>query len=114
MGAYYCESSALVKRYADATGSLWVRNLTAPEAGHNIFTAHITRIEVVAAMARKTQMRELTAHEATTAISTFKSHFQTQDQIVRMTTEIVERAMELAEQHRLRCHATGERISCPC
>ena len=102
MGAYYFDSSALVKRYADETGSLWVRSLTDPEAGHNIFTAHITGIEVVAAMARKTRMGELTAHEATTAISTFKSHFQTQYQIVRMTTEIVERAMELAEQHRLR------------
>src|SRR5262245_11521136 len=102
MGAYYFDSSALVKRYADETGSLWVRSLTDPEAGHAIFTAHITGIEVVAAMARKTRMGELTAHEATTAISTFKSHFTTQYQIVRMTTEIVDRAMELAEQHRLR------------
>lgn len=67
MGAYYVDSSALVKRYADETGSLWVRSLTDPEAGHNIFTAHITGIEVVAAMARKTRMGELTAHEATTA-----------------------------------------------
>jgi hypothetical protein len=55
-----------------------VRSLTDPEAGHNIFTAHITGIEVVAAMARKTRMGELTAHEAMTAISTFKNHFQTQ------------------------------------
>jgi predicted nucleic acid-binding protein len=37
MGAYYFDSSALVKRYTDETGSLWVRSLTAPQAGHVIF-----------------------------------------------------------------------------
>ena len=41
MGAYYFDSSALVKRYAAETGSLWVRSLTDPEAGHNIFTAQL-------------------------------------------------------------------------
>jgi uncharacterized protein len=102
MGAYYFDSSALVKRYADETGSLWGRSLTDPEAGHTIFTTHITGTEVVAAMARKTRRGELSKHDATTAISTFKSHFRTQYQIVRMTTAIVDRAMELAEQHRLR------------
>jgi predicted nucleic acid-binding protein len=53
MGAYYMDSSALVKRYANETGSLWVRSLTDPQAGHDLFTAHITGIEVVAAIARK-------------------------------------------------------------
>ncbi len=47
-------------------------------------------------------MHEIAAHDATTAISTFKSHFTTQYQIVLMTTVLVERAMELAEKHRLR------------
>ena len=102
MGAYYFDSSALVKRYADETGSLWVRSLTDPQGGHDIFTAHITGIEVVAAIARKTRMHEISADDATTAIRTFKSHFTTQYQIVLMTTVIVDRAMELAEKHRLR------------
>ena len=102
MGAYYGDSSALVKRYAHETGSLWVKSLTDPQAGHDIFTAHITGIEVVAAIARKTRMHEISAHDATTAIRTFKSHFTTQYQIVLMTTVLVERAMELAEKHRLR------------
>jgi len=102
MGVYYCDSSALVKRYANETGSLWVRSLTDPQAGHDIFTAHITGIEVVAAIARKTRMGDISAHDAATAIRTFKSHFTTQYQIVLMTTVLVDRAMELAEKHRLR------------
>jgi hypothetical protein len=89
MGAYYCDSSALVKRYANEPGTLWVRSLTDPQAGHDIFTAHITGIEVVAAIARKTRLREIAVPDATTAIRTFKSHFTTQYQIVLMTTGLV-------------------------
>ena len=53
MGAYYGDSSALVKRYANETGSLWVRSLTDPQAGNDIFTAHITGIEVVLLLLEK-------------------------------------------------------------
>src|SRR5918996_703895 len=102
MGAYYGDSSALVKRYANETGSLWVRSLTDPEEGNDIFTAHITGIEVVAAIARKTRMGEISEHDATTAIRMFQTHFKTQYQIVLMTAAVVDRAMELAEKHRLR------------
>jgi uncharacterized protein len=102
MGAYYMDSSALVKRYANETGSLWVRSLMDPQAGHDLFTAHITGIEVVAAIARKSRTREIALHEATAAISTFKSHLTTQYQIVLLTTAIVDHAMALAEQHTLR------------
>ena len=102
MGAYYGDSSALVKRYANETGSLWIRSLTDPQAGNDIFTAHITGIEVVAAIARKTRRGEISEHDATTAIRIFRNHFKTQYQIVLMTTGVVDRAMELAEKHRLR------------
>src|SRR2546428_6725910 len=102
MGAYYCDSSALVKRYANETGSRWVRSLTDPQAGNDIFIAHITGIEVVAAIARKTRMGDISEPDAAAAIRTFKSHCTTQYQIVLMTTGIVDRAMELAEKHRLR------------
>jgi uncharacterized protein len=111
MGAYYCDSSALVKRYANETGSLWVRSLTDPQAGNDIFIAHITGIEVVAAIARKTRMGEISEDDTTTAIRTFKSHFTTQYQIVLLTTVIVERAMELVERHRLRGYDAAQLAS---
>jgi predicted nucleic acid-binding protein len=111
MGAYYCDSSALVKRYAHETGSLWVRGLTAPQVGNDIFIAHITGIEVVAAIARKTRMGDITEPDATVAIRTFKSHFTTQYQIVLMTTVIVDRAMELAEKHKLRGYDAAQLAS---
>jgi predicted nucleic acid-binding protein len=102
MGAYYGDSSALVKRYANETGSRWVRSLTEPQAGNDIFTAHITGIEVVSAIARKIHRGEISGSDATSAIRIFQSHFKTQYQIVLMSTEVVDRAMALAEKHRLR------------
>jgi predicted nucleic acid-binding protein len=30
MATFYCDTSALVKRYAQETGTVWVRNLTNP------------------------------------------------------------------------------------
>ena len=53
-------------------------------------------------MARKIRLREVAAPDPTTAIRMFKRHFTTQYQIVLMTTGLVDRAMELAEKHRLR------------
>ena len=111
MSVYYVDSSALVKRYCRETGSLWVRQLADPEQGNGIFTAHITGIEVVAAIARKARMREMSESDATTAIRTFRHHFQTQYQIVLMTLEIVDRAMELAEKRGLRGYDAAQLAS---
>jgi predicted nucleic acid-binding protein len=88
-----------------------VRHLAAPEQGNGIFTAHITGIEVVAAIARKARIREMSETDATTAIRTLRHHFRTQYQIVLLTPEIVDRAMELAEQHELRGYDAAQLAS---
>jgi predicted nucleic acid-binding protein len=50
---YYLDASALVKRYADEAGSVWIRQITDIEAGHTILLAEITLVEVAAALAAK-------------------------------------------------------------
>ena len=75
MSAYYCDNSALVKQYANETGSLWVRSLTDPQAGNDIFIARIIGIEVVAVIARKTRIGDIFEPDAAAAIRAFKSHF---------------------------------------
>ena len=45
MGAYYVDSSALVKRYASEVGSPWVINLTDSQSRHDVFTALVTGAE---------------------------------------------------------------------
>ncbi len=52
MSDYYLDSSALVKRYVDEPGSVWIRQLTEPLLGNTILLAEISLAEVAAARLR--------------------------------------------------------------
>ena len=47
MVGYFVDSSALVKRYVNETGSVWLSGLVAPAAGNDIYIARITTVEVI-------------------------------------------------------------------
>jgi predicted nucleic acid-binding protein len=53
VGAYFFDSSAIVKRYVNEKGSAWVAETTDPAIGAYVYVASITGVEVVAAFARK-------------------------------------------------------------
>lgn len=42
MATYFCDTSALVKRYVTETGSVWLAATIAPKVGNYIFIARIT------------------------------------------------------------------------
>ena len=49
MKAYFFDTSALVKRYVNETGSIWIREIVAPETGNKLFVSRITWVEVLPA-----------------------------------------------------------------
>ncbi|MEA3349615.1 MAG: type II toxin-antitoxin system VapC family toxin [Chloroflexota bacterium] len=100
--AYYLDTSALVKRYAQETGTSWVINLTDPAAGHDIYIVRIAGPELIAALFRKVRTREISQVDAGRAAANFKIDFRAQYQITEVTTSLANRAMELAEKHGLR------------
>lgn len=53
MGAYYLDSSALVKRYLQEAVTGWITALTSPRSEQEIFIALVTGAEVVAAVVRQ-------------------------------------------------------------
>ena len=53
MGHYFFDTSGLVKRHVNESGTRWVRNLTRVRAGHLISLAEITTVEMVAAITRR-------------------------------------------------------------
>jgi hypothetical protein len=69
VAVYFFDSSALVKRYAQETGSAWVEVLTDPQAGHRLYLARITVVEVVAAVARRQRGGALSTADAAAAIA---------------------------------------------
>jgi len=100
--AYYLDTSALVKRYAQEAGTAWVINLTDPSAGHDIYIVRIAGPELIAALFRKVRTREISQEEAVRAAANFRTDFRAQYQITEVTTSLANRAMELAEKHGLR------------
>ena len=57
---YFVDSSALVKRYVQETGTSWVRGITRHSPSTIIYLAHITAVEVTCAVARRRQGKTLT------------------------------------------------------
>jgi hypothetical protein len=55
--AYFLDSSALVKRYVQETGTSWVRSITRRSPSTVIYIARITTVEVSCAIARRRKER---------------------------------------------------------
>jgi predicted nucleic acid-binding protein len=98
VGAYFFDSSAIVKRYVTETGSGWVRGITDPTAANDVYVARIAGAEVVSACVRHNPpLTNLAA-----VLANFKFDFQHQYQRLALTEQVVLTAMRLAELHRLR------------
>jgi len=99
---YYFDSSALVKRYVNETGSAWVCGLFDPDLGHEAFIAAITPVEIVAAITRRARGETMTQVDAVTACTQFRTDLQTSYQVVQLTDALLKQAMSLAETDALR------------
>jgi predicted nucleic acid-binding protein len=102
VAAYYLDTSALVKGYVQETGSIWVRSLINPAAGHELYIVRLAGPEAIAAVFRKVRTGEISLAEGTTAASDFRVNWQAQYRIVECDAPVADRAMILAEQYGLR------------
>jgi hypothetical protein len=102
VAAYFFDSSAVVKRYVQETGTAWVLSVTDPAAGHAIYVARITGVEVVSALTRQARSGALSPTAAPTALTQFRHDFAHQYHLVDITPTLLARAMALAETHALR------------
>jgi predicted nucleic acid-binding protein len=102
VAAYYLDTSALVKRYALEIGTAWVRALTDPSAGNDLFTVRIAGPELIAALARKVRTGELAPTDASRASANFRLDWAGDFQVIEVNEQVALRAMDLAETHGLR------------
>lgn len=100
---FFLDSSALAKRYLRETGTAWVRDLTNPSSENTIVAAEITMVEVAAALAaRHRAMNGLSLEERDDAVDLLHKHFETEYRIVPLNQRILDRAVSLTQNHRLR------------
>ena len=104
MAAYFLDTSTVVKRYVQETGTAWVQALADPAAGHFLYVARITDVEMTAAIARRRRLGNLSPLHATVAMHAFRQDFAQHYRIVELTIRILQRASELADRHVLRAY----------
>lgn len=102
MAAYFVDSSALGKRYVAESGSTWLRRLLDPAFGGTVYIARTTSVEVIAAITRRERGGSLTAADAATARSQFRTDLANEYQVVELTESVANQAMLMAEKHGLR------------
>ena len=102
MASYFFDSSALIKRYVNEAGTDWVTNLIDPAAGHEIFLARISGVEVLSAIKRRERIGTTSPQDAQVAISNFRSDFAVFFTVLEISALLISEAMSLAERHDLR------------
>lgn len=101
MAIYYVDTSALLKRYVVENGSTWVRAaLHAPEA--DIVVSQLTLVEGVAALTRRAKGGAFRPGDAARVIQQLKTDFQQQFLVINVNTQLIEKAVDLAQQRALR------------
>jgi predicted nucleic acid-binding protein len=104
LSAYFFDTSALVKRYVNETGSAWVDDLTDLAAGNDIYILRITEIEVTSAVTRRRRGGSLSVTDAATVLAQFRQDLANEYHVVEVTPVILAAAVSLVETHGLRAY----------
>jgi uncharacterized protein len=102
MAVYFVDSSALVKRYINETGSQWMLNLCNPDSNHDIVIAAIAGVEITAAITRRAKGGSIDPVDAIALCHQFRIDLETEYQVIEISDRIVAAAMNLAQAQGLR------------
>ena len=102
MAGYFCDSSAIAKRYISETGTSWVIGLMRSAAQNEFAVAQITGVEVVSAISRRHRGNFLTTFQADKAIHSFLRDFNNRFGVVKIDDTLIRSAIYLAQTHVLR------------
>jgi uncharacterized protein len=104
MADYFFDTSDLVKRHVNETGSAWVRSLIRAKATYRIYIARITSVEVFAAITRRQHNGDLSAAQAGAILGHFRRHLTQRYRVLDLTPAIFADAMLKARKRRLRAY----------
>lgn len=102
MPAYFFDSSALVKRFAQERGSAFLLSLLRPSARNRLYAARITEVEVCAALARRQKGNTINASQAAKGLRRLRHDLPRRFTQVSINEEVIVEASRLAETYALR------------
>jgi predicted nucleic acid-binding protein len=100
--AYFCDSSAIIKRYTIEAGSAYMIGLASPQSGAQIFVAQITQVEVISGLARLYREGIFMAQTLFLARQSVNYHVSRDYDVIAFSERIIQRAEEMLLQHPLR------------
>jgi uncharacterized protein len=104
MADYFLDTSALVKRHVTEVGSTWVKSLVRAKAGHTLYVARITAVEVTSAITRRQHKGDLSPAQAGAILGHFRRHLTQRYRVIELTPALFSNAMVAARKHRLRAY----------
>jgi predicted nucleic acid-binding protein len=101
-GPIHCRErlGGLLKYYDNKAA--WMVTLLDVTAGHHLYVARITGVEVIAAIRRRARRGDIAAPDVAVALAQFRQDFAELYHSIEITPALVARAMTLAETHALR------------
>ena len=102
MSRYFCDTSALVKRYVTETGSMWLTATIDPKANNYVFIVRITYVEIISAISRKERVGDISIVDAAAAKKQFEIDYLGTLIKVEANEALILEAGRLAEKHALR------------
>ena len=104
MAAYFFDTSGLVKRYIQETGTTWVQTVADPTAANALYLVRIAAVEFTSAVIRRQRAGNLSAAQADAVLAQFRQDFVVDYRIVEITPALLTDAERLAEFHALRAN----------
>ena len=102
MALIFADSSAVVKRYVQETGSVWVGGLFSAFPANEITIVAINGVEVVAAITRRVRGGTITPADAASSCALFLSDLSADYEVVAVSDALLRQAIHLAQIHSLR------------
>ena len=104
VSVYFLDSSALVKRYVEESGSAWILTLTEPRVRNKLIIARITWVEILSALARRQREGTIATADAAKALQSLRFDLDHQYQVVEVDRSLIESAGQLVGKHPLRAY----------
>jgi uncharacterized protein len=102
MSVFFCDSSAIVKRYIAETGSSWLLTTTNPTSGNFVYVARVTFVEVISAITRREKGAQISTNDADNARLKFEQDYLNEFFKVEISEDLINEAARLAKKHALR------------
>lgn len=99
MSAYFLDTSALVKRYIDETGSVWLRANIDPVLRPFLVISQLLIVEVHSALNRRLREGTISQDDYTWTKHAFQGDCQNEYNLIPISEAIVDLACDLLERH---------------